>query len=134
MLREGLVQTLIESHVLIETAEADDLPPALGREAPRITREAVAHIVRQARADQVWITPEATDREARLRIANNGVGFEPILSVAADSDSDGLRTLRERVAGLGGTLIVQSTPGQGTTISVRVPIVPEDWEGKEIRA
>ena len=52
-------------------------------------------------------------------MADNGVGFD--LSADVASDSFGLRGLRDLAAEAGGTLTVESAPGQGTRVTLEVP-------------
>jgi signal transduction histidine kinase len=55
-----------------------------------------------------------------LRVEDDGHGFDPTRT----SDGLGLRTLRSRVALLGGAVHVATAPGQGTQCTVRLPLTP----------
>ncbi|MNC25392.1 Signal transduction histidine-protein kinase/phosphatase DegS [compost metagenome] len=57
--------------------------------------------------------------ELQLSISDDGVGFDP---QRTRTGSFGLVGMRERVAMFGGSLRLDSTPGQGTTLYVRVPL------------
>ena len=52
-------------------------------------------------------------------MADDGVGFEPAAAASA-AGGLGLGAMRERVEGLGGQLVVESAPGEGTTVAVEV--------------
>jgi signal transduction histidine kinase len=54
-----------------------------------------------------------------LTIADNGRGFDP---ASPPQGGIGLHSMRERLAALGGTLTIDSTPGRGTCIAARVPV------------
>ena len=55
-------------------------------------------------------------------VRDDGSGFDP----AAGTEGFGLLGMRERAALLGGTLHVESTPGEGTTVSVSIPVADPD--------
>jgi signal transduction histidine kinase len=56
-----------------------------------------------------------------LDVHDDGVGFDHAATVAAAGAGLGLHAMGERVAALGGSLAVESAPGEGTTIAVEVP-------------
>jgi signal transduction histidine kinase len=56
-----------------------------------------------------------------LDVHDDGVGFEYAATVAAAGAGLGLHAMGERVAALGGSLAVESAPGEGTTVAVKVP-------------
>jgi signal transduction histidine kinase len=53
-----------------------------------------------------------------LRISDNGIGFPP----DAAAEGNGVASIRQRAIRIGGVLTIDSQPGQGTTVSVSVPI------------
>ncbi len=94
----------------------------------RIVQEALNNVARHSRATEAWVKMEERRNELFLEIRDNGVGFEvgnP--GERSPNDGIGLMGMRERAEHLNGTLDVKSTPGKGTTISVRIPLkkVPE---------
>ncbi len=98
--------------------EEPDLPLEAKEALYRIAREALHNIVKHARASRVAFTFECDAGGITLAIADDGVGFDP---GGAFAGRLGLTSMRERVARLGGTLRVESAPGSGTKISVRIP-------------
>ncbi|MEV6673736.1 sensor histidine kinase [Streptomyces sp. NPDC051162] len=87
----------------------------------RLTQEALANVVRHARADRAAVTLAYLDGQVTLDVYDDGVGFTP-----GDGPADGRRTfglhgMRERIAELGGTLTVESAPGEGTAVAVALP-------------
>lgn len=82
----------------------------------RIVQEALNNVCRHANADSVEITLAASDSRAEVTIQDNGRGFRPFQTKGL-----GLIGMQERVESLGGTLGVQSEPGKGTRIEVRLP-------------
>ncbi len=71
------------------------------------------------RAQSVRILLDFQGSETRMDVSDDGCGFEP--EAADRSGGLGLRGMRERVPGIGGTLRIESSPGKGTAIHVVVP-------------
>ena len=65
----------------------------------------------------------AAGSEVSIEVANAGAGFDPAL--AAASGHLGIAFMRERVRLLGGSFELESAPGQGTRVLVRLPLSPE---------
>jgi signal transduction histidine kinase len=81
-----------------------------------VAREALQNVVRHARAESVEIVVSRADGRARLSIRDDGVGFR--------SDGPrglGLRGIEERLDVSGGTMALETAPGQGTLMAVEVP-------------
>ncbi len=85
----------------------------------RILQEALTNVMRHAQAQTVELTLSAEGQALCLSISDDGQGFVP---ESGRSTSFGLVGMRERVLMLGGTLSLHSKPGEGTTLSVRVPL------------
>ena len=86
----------------------------------RFAQEALNNIAKHARADRVDIVLERSDEQISLIVEDNGVGFNP--AEAGSGRGFGLRGMRERAALAGATCLIESAPGKGTTIILRVPI------------
>lgn len=84
----------------------------------RIAEEAVVNACKHASASQIRVDLQALDQALRLRVHDNGRGFDPDL---AGGQGFGLSGMKERTEQLRGTLTVVSSPGQGTEISAEVP-------------
>ncbi len=125
---EGLVAALAKQtaslharhHIEVQTAFGDEprLPLPAKEALYRIAQEALNNIVKHARASRVDVRLELADGSVGLEIGDNGVGFDPQGEFPGHL---GLRSMRERVEKAGGTLAVESSPGQGTCIRVRIP-------------
>lgn len=81
-------------------------------------KEAVHNIARHARARTALIEVDWTTSALRLRVSDDGAGFDP----AAASPGSGLANLRHRAESLHGTLNIESQPGQGTILTLEVPL------------
>jgi signal transduction histidine kinase len=69
----------------------------------------------------VTVTLSYLDDLTMLDVHDDGIGFEHAATVAAAGAGLGLHAMAERVAALGGSLAVESAPGEGATIAVEVP-------------
>jgi len=106
----------IDCDLRIEGALAA-LPDPINIGLYRIVQEALTNVARHARASRVAIHLHRTDDGAlRVGVTDNGVGFDP----EAQSDGLGLAGMRERVVALGGAFALDSAPGKGVSIEVRL--------------
>ncbi|HEY3158836.1 MAG TPA: PAS domain S-box protein [Vicinamibacterales bacterium] len=87
----------------------------------RFGQEALNNIAKHARADRVDIALERRDEQVSFIVEDNGVGFVPA-EVKTGRGGFGLRGMRERAALAGAECQIESAPGSGTTIILRVPI------------
>lgn len=94
-----------------------ELTPFTRKHLFRIAQEALANIVKHARATKASVRLNADSQVVRLVIRDNGVGFDE----GAASQGMGLSGMRERALAIGGTLAIHSVPGGGTTVEVRLP-------------
>jgi signal transduction histidine kinase len=82
----------------------------------RVVQEALANVRKHSGADNVDVDLVYGECGLRLTVADDGVGFD-----AADSRGFGTRSMRERVAEIGGTLELRTAPGEGTSVVTEVP-------------
>ncbi|HUD98995.1 MAG TPA: sensor histidine kinase [Bryobacteraceae bacterium] len=87
----------------------------------RIVQECYQNIAKHSGASHVNLLMRSTDRLLELNVADDGVGFE-VERAMAQAKSFGLKGMRERVALLGGSLEITSSPGHGAKVSMRLPI------------
>ncbi|MCU1749204.1 transporter substrate-binding domain-containing protein [Pseudomonas sp. 6D_7.1_Bac1] len=85
----------------------------------RILQEALTNVMRHAQAHTVELTLVLEGDELRLTVSDDGVGF---VDPTGRPTSFGVVGMRERVLIMGGQLSLDSEPGEGTTLSVRVPL------------
>lgn len=84
----------------------------------RITQEACANAVRHGHTRQLAVSVTRQDGHVELAVRDAGAGFDP----ATPHAGSGLAHIRDRVAELGGTLDIDSAPGRGAALTVRVPV------------
>jgi len=90
----------------------------------RIAQEAVRNISRHAQASAAELIIEFNNNRLNMSIKDNGIGFELLQSIGdqASLGKLGLVGMRERARLLGGTMVVDSDPGEGTKVVVEVRI------------
>ncbi|MCB0192084.1 MAG: hypothetical protein KDJ65_09080 [Anaerolineae bacterium] len=103
------------------------LPADLELTAYRVVQEGLSNVIHHAQASEINITVIFEANELVLRIQDNGRGFTPPVNPAtlAETGHFGLMGLHERSLLFGGQLQIQSAPGQGTTLQIRLA-VPHD--------
>jgi signal transduction histidine kinase len=126
--REGLVCALgwqadllrIRHQLRVDTEfpEEPDLPLPVKEAFYRITREAVNNIVKHAGATRVTLRLEQRPDATSLEIADDGEGFLPSNGFPGHL---GLLSMQERAAAIGAVLEVESRPGSGTLVRLRIP-------------
>jgi len=84
----------------------------------RVTQEACTNAVRHGHASRLAVSMTRQDGHVELAVRDTGTGFDP----DAPHSGTGLTHIRDRVAELGGTVDIDSAPGRGVTLTVRVPL------------
>ncbi len=87
-----------------------------------VIKEALHNIFKHANATEVWLRATVNVQALEIRIEDNGRGFA---QAPNDALADGLRNMQQRMAEIGGTFRVESAPGQGTRILLRLPCTNE---------
>ncbi|MDX2153477.1 MAG: two-component regulator propeller domain-containing protein [Bryobacteraceae bacterium] len=83
----------------------------------RVAREVVTNAARHSGAAHLWITVDYEGKGVRVHAVDDGRGFD---ASAVAADHFGLRSMRERMAEIGGHLECSTAPGRGTAITVAV--------------
>ncbi|MGB9861764.1 MAG: sensor histidine kinase, partial [Candidatus Bipolaricaulaceae bacterium] len=106
--------------VRAEIAE-ERYPELVETVAFRVIQEALENVRRHAQARRVWVRVEEENGWLMGEVRDDGRGFEP----ACVSEGLGLPGMREWVELLGGSLALESRPGQGTRVVFRLPLRPQ---------
>ena len=109
--RAGMKVSMVVNEVL-------DLPPQVETELFRIAHEALNNTLKHANATEVVVTLGVDFGCVELEVADNGRGFTP--EALNDTGGLGLHSMRERAERVGGSLMIDAKPGEGTRIKVRV--------------
>ena len=96
------------------------LPSQIETTIYRFAQEALNNVVKHAQADRVDIILEHTHEHVSLIVEDNGIGFNPSEAETA-GEGFGLIGMRERAALAGADFQIESAPGDGTTVILRVP-------------
>lgn len=103
----------------------DRLEPVLENAIYRIVQESLSNACRHSQSERVQINLNQHDQRVQVVVQDWGVGFDPKY---VDEQCFGLAGIRERARLLGGTVHVDSQPGNGTCISVELPLEVEDLD------
>ncbi|HET9226358.1 MAG TPA: sensor histidine kinase, partial [Thermoanaerobaculia bacterium] len=87
----------------------------------RIVQESLANIRKHAQAKNVDVILHQADGLIVATVQDDGVGFNPELLGRAEFPRFGLATMRERAESIGGTVRLDSSPGQGTRVTIEIP-------------
>jgi len=109
---------------LVVTGAVEPLHPDIEATVLRVAQEALTNVSKHADADRVGVTLSYTDDELVLDVRDDGAGFDPGATPIPAGHGVGLHGMRQRAARVAGELVVESEPGGGTAISLRVPSVP----------
>ena len=94
------------------------VPPEIGVELLRVLREILTNARRHSGASNVGVRLRADGNTLVAEVTDDGRGFDPTVA----QGGVGLVGMRERVEELGGEIEVSSRPGEGTEVTVRVPL------------
>ena len=111
----------------ISTGLHSRLAPDLETVLYRVTQETLNNVGKHAGASRVTVSLAAENGSVRLRINDDGVGFDPVAASRLLSEGHfGLAGMRERVEMVGGHISIDSGPGRGTTVDVEMTNRPAE--------
>jgi signal transduction histidine kinase len=82
----------------------------------RAAQEAISNVLKHANATQLKVSLEGQNGRVRLKIEDNGQGFDPDPISQKERQTWGLQIMQERIESIGGTVQIESQPGQGTRV------------------
>jgi signal transduction histidine kinase len=85
-----------------------------------VIREALLNALRHGQAQVISVSVDIAPHELRVAVDDDGVGFE--VGAPRDRISSGIPSMRERIALLGGNMLISSSAGQGTRVELFVPL------------
>ena len=117
----------VYSHIHVEKEiglQEDEVSTSLKTVLYRLTQEAMNNIAKHSRADFVHLSLRKQEKKLEWAIEDNGVGFdlETILSSSGPGRGMGLSSMRERTELSGGTFLIESIQGKGTTLRASWPL------------
>ncbi|WP_248929240.1 sensor histidine kinase [Paenibacillus hamazuiensis] len=120
---EELLRQLANKHDIAVHGELEDIPEiskGISDNLFRMLQESLSNVIRHSGASAVTVRLRQVGRHIHMTVADNGVGFD---TEEAGAASYGMKTLQERADEIGGTVSVASSPGKGTQIHVKVPVI-----------
>jgi PAS domain S-box-containing protein len=110
--------------VQISGDEAARFPANVETTLYRIVQEALTNVARHAKARSTDVIIQRTNGRVQVTVRDDGTGFNVTSELAATGSRRGLGLMgmRERASLLGGRLAISSRPGEGTTITVELPV------------
>ena len=107
-----------------------DLSPEARTAVFRVVQEALANVERHARAETVLVACTVSATELTIEVEDDGVGFDPeeMRQPRESGQGLGLLGMRERLGLLGGTCSVESQPGTGTRVLIKLPLARQTVE------
>lgn len=113
----------VEEHAGMQTLFIDECPITLPQpiqvELYGLTQEALNNSIKHSNANSVNVHLYGTDKLIVLEIQDNGEGFDP--QQVRQKHGSGFTSMEQRAKQLNGRLDIQSTPGQGTCVTIRFP-------------
>ncbi len=103
------------------------LQPEIETSLYRIVQEGLTNIARYAKASAASVLLAYRNNMLRVIIEDNGIGFD-VEKTRKEKQSLGLKGISERAGLIGGTLTIESSPGQGTSLFIEIPYTPKEVE------
>jgi signal transduction histidine kinase len=97
--------------------------PSIEYAVYRVAQEALSNAARHAAVDEVSIQVALSDDALTLTVTDRGIGFVPH-RVEAENGTHGLTSMRDRANEIGADLQIQTSPGEGTSVCLAVPVRP----------
>lgn len=119
LVHEWKIRNHIQADVMVHLG-SDRLPDPMETALYRIVQEALTNVARHAQARSVSVLVERRPNDIVAVIEDDGQGFEP--GEAHHNGRLGLLGIRERAELLGGSLTIESGPGRGTSLFIRLPL------------
>ncbi|HEU4323765.1 MAG TPA: PAS domain S-box protein [Roseiflexaceae bacterium] len=121
---EWIATSGIPVDVVVTGLDTTRLPAVIEATTYRIVQEALTNVLKHAQARSVSVIIERRGGELRVIVEDDGVGFEPRQSTAQGNGGRqvGLIGMAERAALAGGELLIESAPGTGASIYLRIPL------------
>ena len=126
---QALIDGNVDRSAFVVTLDVPErlprLPPSIELAAYRVVQEALANVLRHSGASRLSLAARNDGGELAVWLIDDGCGFDPGHAAGAMPGQHlGLVSMRERAEFAGGSLDVDSAPGRGTTVCLRIPLAP----------
>lgn len=125
--REWLAHEIEKKHHISVTVESNRKARVLDVTTKtllfRAVRELAINVVKHAQARHLDVTIRQACGQLQIRVKDDGIGFDPTNPALSSTQAGGygLFSIRERISHMGGTVDIQSQPGQGTEVLLQLP-------------
>lgn len=124
LLKEFLRVSQARVELTIDLPEKLEISNGASMVAYRFVQEALHNILSHSKAETVKISASLDDGQLVCRVSDDGVGFR-VRDVQRQDHSFGLRGISERVLLMGGTVEIASEPGEGASVTARMPLTED---------
>lgn len=121
LVREFKANTMVDVTLKLPEDGLGNVPPAVSRAMFLTCQNALANVARHAQAKHVRVSVERAPRTVSLHVQDDGVGFD--VKASRRSVGHGLHNMQTRAYRLNGNFRVESKPGDGTFLSLTLPII-----------
>jgi len=120
------IDSLLKVEIKVVGQRCCQLGPQLIAHLAQIAREALSNVVQHAQANHVVISLHYEGKQTRLVVADDGTGMRLPAIEGNGQERHGIPNMQTRARLMGGELVLESAPGQGTRVMVTVPCDMED--------
>ena len=117
-LRKGGLVEALRMHVEVTAADIGHYDPEVEAGVYFSCLEALQNATKYARASRIRVDLRQANGQLIFSVLDDGVGFDPTTA----STGTGVQNMKDRIASLGGRLLLESQPGKGTTVSGSLPL------------
>jgi signal transduction histidine kinase len=114
----------VDAQLVVDNESLPEFPADVGIQIICIIQEALTNVRKHAGASRAWVRFEQDGDRVRISVEDDGQGFDPAQVAGEGQRYFGLQIMRERAESVGGDLELDSRPGKGTRLVIRVPLTP----------
>lgn len=113
----------LQVELVVENECLQGIPPQISCQVMRIIQEALSNVRKHSQANEVYLSCSSQEGgQLCVLVEDDGQGFQPAQVVGKKEEKIGLQIMQERAESIGGSLSLQSKPGQGTRVTINVPM------------
>ena len=114
----------VDARLVVDNKSLPEFPADVEIQIIRIIQEALTNVRKHAGANNAWVRFEQNGDWIHISVEDDGWGFDPTQVTGEGRHYFGLQIMRERAESVGGDLELDSRPGKGTRVVIRVPLAP----------
>jgi len=114
----------VDTRLVVHNESLPEFPADVRVQIICIIQEALINVRKHAGANKAWVRFEQDGDRVHISVEDDGRGFDPAQVAREGRQYFGLQIMRERAESVGGDLEINSWPGQGTRVVLRLPLTP----------